>query len=179
MHLTAITKDMCRRNRLFVWRKQNTLVFASRKDAILGGCVKCHQPLHRTPHKSCDRQRWLKYIYSLLKVIRTTFTSSCQGVVRSLALHYFPLLAKLWCQASAVVMCHLAAGSLRLEFNEEHLAFLKLIQTFRGLFQKKGSESEWQPSIFGWNCERMVGMLEKHTNNDQSSKLVPFFLHFS
>lgn len=46
--------------------------------------------------KNCDRQRWQKYIYFVLKVIRTTFTPSCQGVIRSLVLHYSPLVCKLW-----------------------------------------------------------------------------------
>lgn len=136
MHLTAITKDTCWRNHLFVWGEQNTTVFVSRKDVILGGCVKCHQPPHRTPHKNCDRQRWLKRIYSRLEVIRTTFTFACQGLVLSLVLHYFPLVAKLWCQAGAVVMCHRTAGSLTLTFNEVHLTDLKHTQTrsFRVFF---------------------------------------------
>lgn len=68
------------------------------------GCVKCLQPPHRAPHKkkkkNCDRQRWQKYIYFVLKVIRTTFTPSCQGVIRPLVLHSSPLVGKLWCLPS-------------------------------------------------------------------------------
>lgn len=98
MHLTAITTDTCWRNNLFVWGKQNTTVFVSRKDVIFLWLCEVSPASSQSPSqkKNCDRQRWQKYIYFVLKVIRTRFTPSCQGVIRSLVLHYSPLVCKLW-----------------------------------------------------------------------------------
>lgn len=80
-----------------------------------------------TKKKNCDRQRWQKYIYFVLKVIRTTFTPFCQGVIRSLVLHYSPLVGKLRCLPSwcSGFFRHLTAGDLSSNFNEEHFAYFK------------------------------------------------------